>query len=264
MKKSFLIPFLPILCSTLVAMGATTEITLLPSDVGGTASGIGGTQGSFAPGFDSGSWNFQSGGDTKAEVYITPSALFSGAVTVGDISSISYWTNKPTTTNNVDWYFNIYTQKTGISDGGSFYHSRLVSEPYFSPNGATYTPNAWTQWNSNPTTGLRVYDTFRNGGGAGAYTDPFLNAAFNGPITYATNNNTVDYTGETVKYFSLQTALDWSAGFPGLMDGLTITLKNGDIGIVNFEAVPEPTTWLAAGLVAAALASSALRRVRRA
>ena len=241
------------------AFATTNEITLLPSYPGG--AGIGGVDGSSAPGFQTGSWDYNQGPNGKGEVYITPSSLFSTPVTVGDISSISYWTNKPTTPNNVDWSFYIYTQPTGNGDTGGFYHSRLVSEPYFSPNGGSYTPNAWTQWTSNPTTGLRVYDTARDGGNSGTYSDPFLNAAFNGPITYG-NSTTHDYTGESVEYFSLQTGSAWSSGFTGLLDGLTITLKDGDVGIVNFEAVPETSTWFVASLAGALLTIQILRSYR--
>ena len=245
------------------AFATTNEITLLPSSPAAVGS-VAGVQGNFAPGFDSGSWQYNQGvdlqGSAKGEIYITPSSLFSTPVTVGDISSISYWTNKPTTPNNVDWSFYIYTQPTGSGDTGTFYHSRLVSEPYFSPNGGSYTPNAWTQWTSNPTTGLRVYDTAR-AGNSGTYTDPFLNSAFNGPITYG-NSTTHDYTGESVEYFSLQTGSSWSSGFTGLLDGLTITLKDGDVGIVNFEAVPETSTWFVASLAGALLTIQILRSYR--
>jgi hypothetical protein len=256
MKKAPILIALLLGAGLFQARATTTEISLLPSYPGG--AGIAGTQGNFAPGFDSGSWNYDQV-TGKAEVYIDPAALFSGAVTVGDIASISYWTNKPMTASNVDWSLYIYTAPTGSGDTGSFYHSRLISEPYLSPNGASYTPNAWTQWDSNPTTGLRVYDTARDGGVYGTYTDPFLNDAFNGSVTYP-NSTMHDYTGETVKYFSLQTGSAWSTGFPGLMDGLTITLKNGDIGIVNFEAVPETSTWVAGALAAIALAFFGVRR----
>ena len=248
------------LATAFTAGATTTEITLLPSYAGAEGS-VTGIQGLSAPGFESGSWAYNQGGaDPKAEVYIDPASLFNGTVTVGDIASISYFTNKPNTPGNVDWSFYIYTDKTGTGDTGSFYHSRLISEPYLSPNGASYTPNAWTQWDSNTTTGLRVYDTARDGGVQGTQNDPFLGNAFNGSITYPTNGATVNYTGETVEYFSLQTGSSWSAGFPGLVDGLTITLKDGDVGIVNFEAVPEPSTWVSSGLMVVALGAFAFRR----
>jgi len=248
-----------------VEAATVNEITLLPSYAGAGGS-VAGVQGNFAPGYDSGSWTWNmAGADPKAEVYIDPASLFNGTVTVGDIASISYFTNKPTTPSNVDWSFYIYTQQTGVGDTGSFYHSRLISEPYLSPNGASYTPNAWTQWNSNTTTGLRVYDTARDGGIQGTPSDPFLGNAFNGAITYPTNGATVNYTGEAVKYFSLQTGTPWTAAdaFNGLVDGLVITLKNGDEGIVNFEAVPEPSTWVMGAMITAALVAEGIRRSSR-
>lgn len=47
------------------------------------------------------------------------------------------------------------------------------------------------------------------------------------------------YGTELVEMFSVQTNSGWN-GFDGYMDGLEITLINGNVGQVNF--VPEPTT----------------------
>ncbi|MBW2270716.1 MAG: PEP-CTERM sorting domain-containing protein [Deltaproteobacteria bacterium] len=61
---------------------------------------------------------------------------------------------------------------------------------------------------------------------------------------------------ELVEMISIQTASNWD-GFDGYIDGLEITLTNGDVGKVNL--VPEPTTAL---LLAGGLAGLAMRRRR--
>ncbi len=180
-------------------------------------------------------------------------------ITISQLSSLSFWTNKPTDGTNPDWTLYIYTAKEGAGDSGSFYRSRLNSEPYLSGN--IVAPNTWFQWTSDGSNGnaLRWYDSNRNGGTFGTFTDPTLATIQSGPINWP-SASTWDYRNETILFFSLQTGSAWANGFTGLVDGLQINLTNGDVGNVNLEAVPEPATCAMFGL---ALAAIALRRIRR-
>jgi hypothetical protein len=102
-------------------------------------------EGSAAPGFGSGAW--QADGTGQVEYYVTPAALFGYAIQVSDIASMSYWTNKSTDGSAVDWTAYIYTAMQASGNEGSFYHSRLNSEPYFTQSNAT--ANTWHQWSTN-------------------------------------------------------------------------------------------------------------------
>jgi hypothetical protein len=218
------------------AFGSVTAITVTPTgnvSVAAVAPG--------APGFGSTSFQYSGTGDNKGEVYISSSSLFSSPVTVGDLASVSYFTNKPGASDTVDWSFYLYTAKGGVNGNtGSFYGTRLTSEPIYS-NAGPVAANTWHQWQSSD---MRFYDQARDGGIQGTNTDPTFAQITGGPVTWAGNGNTVDYSSEIINLFSLQTGSAWSAGFDGLVDGLTITLKNGDTATVDFSAaVPEPSTW---------------------
>jgi hypothetical protein len=231
-------------------------ITAFPSgDVDGNSIG----SNNAAPGYPAGSVQANAGPGGKSEFYFAPSSLFSSPVTVGDIASISYFTNKPGTGADPDWSFYMYTAKTGSGDTGSFYHSRLTSEPYFS--GATVAPNTWHQWSSNdPTNPMHFYDQPRSGT-FGVFGDPTLSQLQSG--AYLGHN----YNGEVISLFSVQTGSGWANGFTGLIDGLVITLNNGAVGTVNFEPavtapVPEPASLAVWGAVSALGAAFGWRRRR--
>jgi len=194
--------------------------------------------------YGSNSWKhdptvLEDGTNPKSEFYLPPSVLFGRSITIGELASVSWWTNKPPTTGTaVDWYLAIYTDVT-----------RLNSEPYFT--GLTVTPNTWHQWSSNdPSNPLRFFDQPLTGV-FGTYTDPTLSAITSGPINWnnygyslASNIATRDYRTETIKYFSFQTGSGWSQDFTGMLDGFEVKLTNGDVGRVNFEVVPEPSSLL--------------------
>ena len=251
------------------ARAEVTSITLLP----GAGTNVSGNAGTSAPGFVSGSWQSPGVGG-KSESYIAASTLFPtfGAVTINDLASISYWTNKSGTTADVDWTFLIYTAPTGIGTGdvSPGYHSRLNAEPYFTqtPN-ASVTANTWHEWTSGGANALLFYDQPR-GGSFGTYADPTLADLQAGTVTWG-NSVTYDYrtSADTISYFSLQTGSAWANGFNGLVDGMTITLKNGDVGIVNFEAtaagaaVPLPiAAWMGISLVGGLGGFRGIKRLR--
>jgi hypothetical protein len=242
MKKLITICAIVMMVSSMVS-ATTTTITALP-----VANSIGSTD--YASGFAPGSWqgNATVAGQ-KSEYYVSPQTLFgiTGDVTIGQLSSISYWTEKATDHITVpgDWFIIIYTQKDDtLSPHGSWYGNRINSEPYFSQN-LTETAGTWTQWvTGGPSNKLRFFDS--TGGYFGSYTDGFLSDL--------TSN--AAYKDQKILCFSVQTGSGWANGFTGLVDGLSITRTNGDVGQVNM--VPEPATVALLGLGALSL----LRRKR--
>src|SRR4051812_29301328 len=227
------------LCAAQAALATTTTLTLLPS----AASNVNGDASTSAPGFASGSW--AAPGLGKSELYVAASSLFSSPVHVRDIASISYWTNKAGGAGDPDWTLLLYTARLNDgNDTGSFYRSRLNSEPYFTQS-AAIPANTWHQWSTGSAAdSLTFYDQPR-GGNFGSYNDPLLSDLRSGPVTWS-NSTVWNYSEETISLFSLQTGSAWANGFLGLVDGLTITLTNGDIGRVNLEAaataIPEPAS----------------------
>lgn len=214
----------------------------------GSASNVAGS-GNSAPGFASSSWQAAApSAGSKSEFYVNAGDLFgAGAdLTVGNVASISYFTNKPGTAADPDWTFLMYTAKTGIGDTGSFYHSRLNTEPYFSGT-PTVAANTWHQWSSDDANNpLRFYDQPRSNT-FGTYTDPTLTQITGGPVTWngsGQSGATYDYRRDVLSLLSFQTGSDWANGFNGLLDGFTITLKSGETGTINFEAAPPAATPL--------------------
>jgi len=208
----------------------TTTIAALP-----VANSVGSDD--YAAGFAPGSWQANATiAGQKSEYYISPQALFGRDVTIGEISSIGYFTKKNTThtADAADWYINIYTMPdANLPVHGTWYGNRIGSEPYFSENLVDLC-NTWNQWvtAAGQNNRLRFFDSTNNQY-FGSYTDGFLSDL---------TGNTA-YNNQKILSFSVQTGSAWANGFTGLVDGLSIELTSGDIGRVNFVATsfcPEP------------------------
>ena len=248
MKRNLLFGVIAMLIAFPTLFAAGYDLTLYSTTAPPAANVMG--NGSSAPGFGVSSWASDATGvGSKSEIYIPVNLLFSSAVTIGDISSISYWTNKSGGSGDPDWTFYLYTALQASGNEASWYHTRLNSEPYFTNTPAANDPaNAWHQWSTNASSNpMRFYDAGRNGGLYGSYTDPTLADLQGGSINWhdyysGYASNTVNYGRENLSLISLQTGSAWGNGFSGLVDGVTMTRKNGDVARVNLEAVPEPSS----------------------
>lgn len=158
------------------------------------------------------------------------SAMFpsdAATMTIADLASVSYFTKRPSgTAATRDWWVQIYTRPTGTGDKSSWYHDRFIN------NYGDHTAiDEWMQYSTD--SGMTFHS---NGLGL------IGNVSLVGLIAAAGS--------QQIEMFSIQTNSAWS-GFGGYVDGLEITLNNGNVGRANLEAVPEPGTLVL--LIAAAL-----------
>lgn len=240
---------------TLAAGTATAQTVFMPGDgITDTTNPIG-VAGDAAPGFGTGS--FQANGATKTAIEITPEVLFGAgsSFTIGDIANVSFWTKQSAVPSDpgtyLNWYLEIYTTPTGSGDD-SWYRRRLNFEPYFSPDlsDANQPADTWVEWSTDASANqLRVFDANRGDGGPvyGTYADPFLSDIQVGPIDWSTfssgySDTPVTYENDDVMRLAIATGSGWAAGFDGQVDGVTVTLHNGQVATVDFEAIPAPAS----------------------
>ncbi|MDB6116309.1 MAG: hypothetical protein JWO08_90 [Verrucomicrobiaceae bacterium] len=223
-----------LMLATAVAASAAT-FTVSPTSPGVfDSNNTVGVPGDPAPGFPISS--IASNGVAKTDAYFTPESLFGRSVTVGEVAQISYWTKTGTThtASPYDWALTIYTKPyAGDVSSASWYGDRYGAEPYFSSN-LSDPANTWNLWSTNGTSNqLRFFESTAGAPGAsfGTYTDP----------NWSTFKTQTALSGqprasEQILFFSWQTGSDWAAGFKGQIDGVTITLTDGSVAKINFEA----------------------------
>ncbi len=165
-------------------------------------------------------------------------------LTVGDLESISYHTKKDFDETGIDdWWLSIYTKMENDGDNsGTWYDSRLHARPDvgdgYSQSG---TDDAWNLWSTDDgASGTNQLVFFDGPRGYGGYYKTLANLAAGSVDWDGDGTNDHDYSGEELKSITLQTDSGWD-GFDGYVDGLTIILKDGSIGKVNFEAA---SLWL--------------------
>ncbi len=164
-------------------------------------------------------WNarYVADGDFLSTLFPTLAAT----LTVGDIASIDYWTKRPDgSTASQDWAVFLYTRPLdgeyavrGVGDDSTWYSKRFVND-----YGIHTETETWTEYSTDLGMQFR-----KNSGTATGYM--------------SFDNLKTTYGSELIEMFSVQTMSNY-ASFNGYVDGLTITLTNGDVGVVNF--VPEP------------------------
>lgn len=138
-------------------------------------------------------------------------------MTIADLAEISYVTKRPTgTPAGRDWWIQIYTRPTGSGDKASWYHDRYINNYQDHTN-----IGDWTEYSTD-----LGEMTFRSNG--------------LGVVGESTLSELITAVGsEEVMMISIQTDSGWG-GFDGYIDGLEITLNNGNVGQVNL--VPEPAS----------------------
>jgi hypothetical protein len=215
--------------------GATANFTVTPTSVGVfDSNNTVGVPGDAAPGFPMGS--IASDGTGKTDAYFTPENLFGRAVTVGEVASITYWTKTGAThtVSPADWSLLIYTKPyAGDVSTPTWYGDRYGAEPYFSSN-LNDPANTWNLWSTSAATNqLRFFESTAGAPGAnfGTYNDPDW-------ATFVSQNGLSGQprAAQEILFFSLQTGSAWADGFTGQLDGLTITLTDGSVARINFEA----------------------------
>jgi len=167
--------------------------------------------------------------ETYTAFRMSPKDIFgTSAVTMSDLSSISYWTKNLEASNSSysDWQLKIYTE----GDSTNWYGKRFMFDR---PSNAT---TAWTQ-SSTATLGVnRISDKI---GGT--------------EITVDTSNDTLSllgsvYGSENILFIDMIAACN-SGCLPvnSYLDGVNITLQNGNSATMNLT-VPEPATLALFGL----------------
>lgn len=180
------------------------------------------------------------GPGNKTNFYLTQSdmiAAFGSNVTMGDIAKISFHTKRDGADVTDDLFFmNIYTVPTGTDDSASWYKSRLLINP---DEGSSQINDVWQKWSSDDsessTNQLKIEDTKRNG--------------FSGPEgdvgTWIVDGR--NYSSEVFGSMAIGTN-SGDNGNNTYVDGITITLFNGDNGEFDLQAIPLPSGSALAGL----------------
>jgi hypothetical protein len=231
-----------IMLCALNGMAATHTVKLYS----GTAPSVGGIASGTEHFIGSGAWqNNQTA--SKFELYLPLTAL--GTFTINDIASLQFSTKKvlpvPATA-NLDFYWSIYTQ--GAIDA-SWYGHRLTSEPmYYNGYNAPY--STWSTYQTGAGTNqMTFFDS--NHSPKGYSNAPTLANLQTGPIDWSYTSpfwapgTAFDYRPEEIKYISISTGSgDGNSSMLSFLDGIQITLKNGEILIIDLENNPTPTTTI--------------------
>jgi len=194
----------------LAAQAATNTIQVYPNNVP-DENWPRVNPGDAPTGFGPDSWQGPAAGKSNYHVrYLADgdklSALFpadAATLTINDLASISYFTKRPAgTPAGRDWWITIYTRLTGSGDASSWYHAKFTNN-----YGSHTETDAWTQYSTAST------------------------MTFNGMTLAALQSSA---GGQLIEAITIQTDSGWN-GFDGYVDGLEITLMNGNVGQVNFE-----------------------------
>lgn len=207
----------------LVEVAQASSITLTPDDYIYDEQTPRAISTDFAPNWGNGSWQGPVEGKSNYHLMWNGDLQtlfgFDHYLTVGDLQSLDFWTKS----NDYEWWITIYTKPQGDGlDSASWYDSRLHAHPGNS-NGV------WTNWNTNNAGELEFYDSKR-----GFIGNKALSEISSGEVIFG-EAQIHDYSGEEILMITLQSDSAWD-GFNGLVDGLTILLKNGQKGEVDLEA----------------------------
>ena len=204
-----------------------------------------------AGGYLGGETSLAASGDGKNQFYVTGEALFGTAsVTIDDIASIQYATNKSGGGGSPDWFVQIYTTPYAGSPGSSWYGNRIQAEPYLASN-VNAPADQWNDWTteSGVTNSLNWGDSSNGDFGAslGSWDTLKSTSVLDGSGTYGDAG---------VLFFTFGTGSGWADGFDGQISPITVNFTDGTGTIINF--VPSPPAL--AGLLGLGLAGRRRRR----
>lgn len=156
-------------------------------------------------------------------------------IKIGELESITYWTQAGDPANGLDWAIRLYTIPAAGQTSGWFNKRFNGMNPNASDTG-------WHEWSADTANWFKSY-TYYNGK---TQTDSTIN--------YSLSQITENYGNDEILYFSLYAGSDKNTkAIYNQIDNITIKLTNGDE--VHVKLVPEPTGFVfcAAGGFAYAL-----------
>lgn len=174
--------------------------------------------GDAPPGYGPDSWQGPATGKTNWHArYLADgdylSALFpedAATLTIADLAEISYYTKRPGgTPAGRDWWIQVETRPVG----SSWFGYRFIN-------------------NYDDHTSTDVWSQYSTGDADWTFRETTMNGAEQSFAQFK-----AAYGSHLVDMISVQTGSAWN-GFDGYMDGIEITLTNGNIGQVNFVPVP--------------------------
>jgi hypothetical protein len=194
------------------------------------------------------------GNDDKVQLYLTPDYLFqnAGAVTIDDLTHVSYHTKKEAETSGSEpynVYLQIYTEPDGTDDKASWYGYRVTAEPYFSRN-LDAPGGEWIKWTTNGGDNQLTFfdDSYVGFGFYGG--QPTLQELQAGAIDWSTRkagapSTNIDYGQEVIKYITFQTGSGYPEAFDAFLDTIEIDIStsagrgnsgNGQTARIDLEA----------------------------
>lgn len=172
-----------------------------------------------------------------SELYFHLNSLFErGAdkIKIGDLASITYWTQAGTPANGLDWAIRIYTVPQVGQPQGQWFNKRFHGK---NPGAED---SEWHEWDAGTS------------GWFSSYHDRVTNKSVT--INYTLEEVAQNFGNDEILYFAFYIGADSNTkSLFNQIDNITFTLTNGDE--VHIKLIPEPAafTFLAASGVAYAL-----------
>lgn len=232
-------------------LSLASQATVLTYD--GLGTGLAGSVDSSAP-LGNGAWTADTFGGTApySQYYFyfdfdTSTAEY----LLGDLQSVSFKTNKPTSGEQNDFFVQIYTTQDGVEDG-SWFGQRITFDPRYAAN-LNAPAGTWNTWStSGPENVLAIYDSANNffGGYNGPTLAELLDPAYQDDDLYSFSN--VDYASEQILGIKIGTGSAWASSFEGSIDDVVFDF--GNRGQLAFDLEPaEVSAPATAGMMALSL-----------
>lgn len=175
------------------------------------------------------------GGATPADRYRTFRIglrdLFKHPVTIGDVASISYYTNKPALQTAIDWRLSIYTTPEGSGNVSSWYRNRIQSHPAGALN-LNAPADQWNLWSTDSGENELQFSSNRTGFSA---EDMLWSELASAPVTRGAY--TWDYSGEEVMMIDVLLGANSGGGTgSSQLDGISVRLTDGECALIDLTS----------------------------